>query len=495
MNHNRAICFGALFVLAHAAFSQFHHTFTSIPDSAQILMNGQPRCTTPCLVKYRWREAENKRIVFSVTTPGYETWRDTLTEKPYQFDDRKRITLERHIPTYEVGASAATVGFDKLIADIKDGTAVGKEVDELGKSTPINWEGNVKVGEKGFERRFYEVLSKAGLRIPKGSDPKLFSNGERPQLPRYLVGVQLMDIGVDLRHDPRKDHGQGAMVGTTRLDLEWKVMDRATGKVVLSVPTSGRANHRQRKGYVQSDNLTAFEDALLKFLADGRFVELVRVNTTPAPVTVPSADSVPTAFLLKSVQLPAFKNLSEMIRYADRSCVTIITDGGHGSGVIINSEGYVISAQHVIDRTNRIEVQFSDGLRQDATILFADVEHDLVLLDIAGSGFRPLSLAVNDSTGLGDEVVTIGTPADVSLGQSVSKGILSGKRKVDERVYLQTDVSVSPGNSGGPLINERGEVIGIVQSKIVGKGIEGLSFAIPMAEVLKHLRIQVEGKP
>src|SRR5690606_18220581 len=119
-----------------------------------------------------------------------------LTEKPRLFDDRERITLERIIPTFDVGSASAIVGFDKLLADFKDGTEVGSSVDENGKSTPIKWEGNVKVGEKAFERRFYEVLSKAGFRIPARPDPKLFSDGERPQQPRFLVGVQLLEVGV-----------------------------------------------------------------------------------------------------------------------------------------------------------------------------------------------------------------------------------------------------------------------------------------------------------
>jgi S1-C subfamily serine protease len=74
----------------------------------------------------------------------------------------------------------------------------------------------------------------------------------------------------------------------------------------------------------------------------------------------------------------------------------------------------------------------------------------------------------------------------------VSKGILSGKRKIEDRIYLQTDLAVNPGNSGGPLINEHGEVIGIVQSKLVGKGIEGLGFAVPMQVVMERLKLRIK---
>jgi S1-C subfamily serine protease len=91
---------------------------------------------------------------------------------------------------------------------------------------------------------------------------------------------------------------------------------------------------------------------------------------------------------------------------------------------------------------------------------------------------------------MGDEVITIGTPADLLLGQSVARGIVSGKRRFDDLVYLQTDMAVSPGNSGGPVINSKGEIIGLVQGKIIGKGVEGICFAIPIERALQVLRIQ-----
>lgn len=480
-----------MWLLAPATLpAQFHRTFNTYPDSCQVLVNDQVRCTTPCMVKYRWSHAINEQLVFSVQAQGYEPWSDTLFEKPHHLDDRERVTLVRTIPKYDVGENPAIVAFDKLLVDLNEGTVIGSLVDEAGLSSPIKWEGSVKAGERSFENRFNQTLDKAGFRIPRRKDPKLFATREeRPELPRFLVGVELREVAVNLRHIEGKNYGEGPIRGNTQLMLEWKVFDRTSGKVVLSIQTEGRSQHRQRPGFVQSDNITAFEDALLKFLAEGRFVELLRSNPL-APHTSPTDSIAAPPNVINAVKNPPFKNLSEMIRYADRSCVTVITDAGHGSGVIINSEGYVLSAQHVIDGTNRVEVQFSDGLRQDATIILADVEHDLVLLDIAGSGFKPLPITSSDSTGLGDEVVTIGTPADLALGQSVSKGILSGKRRIDDRIYLQTDLAVNPGNSGGPLINEKGEVIGIVQSKLVGKGIEGLGFAVPMEVVMERLRLR-----
>jgi S1-C subfamily serine protease len=427
-----------------------------------------------------------------VKAPGYMTRTDTIAQRPTTYNVQSDVKLDRSKPSYDLDSTSAVVAFDKLMADIKDGTPVGSWADALGKSTPIKWEGSVKVGDKAFDQRFYEILTDAGIRTPMRENAKLFAGSSegRQQLPRYVVGAELLEMNIDLQHSKVKDYGAGKFAGRTRTLVDWKVLDKRGNKVVLTVRTEGIHRFRQVNHYGGNQNLLAFEDALYKFLDDGRFIDLIRSSTTPAQSA--GVDLEAKSLTIKPVSIPAFKSISEMIRHADKSCVTIITDGGHGSGVIINSEGYTLSAYHVVEGINRIEVQFSDGMRQEARILASDVENDLVLLDISGSGFRPLPLGDEESSGLGDEVVTIGTPADVSLGQSVAKGILSGKRKIEDKVYLQTDVAVSPGNSGGPLLNAEGQVIGIVQSKIVGKGIEGLSFAIPIGRVKELLGLSVE---
>lgn len=462
---------------------QFHYTFRSEPSGAQVTLNGEPRCTTPCAVKYRWNEAKNDRLLFEVKAPGYRTWSDTLDKKPWQFDETAWVELKRDLKDLGLDSSSALVAFDKLVVDLKDGSVIGQSTDKDGKSTPIKWEGTVKVGERSFERAFYEILMGSGVRTPVKESARLFSDGSknRRMLPRYSVGVQLLDVHMDARHEESDVKNMSVMACSTKFVMDWQVLDHTSNTVVLNVRNEGASLTRSRLGHLENDNLTAFENGLVEFLEEGRFVELLKANPSGANF---ASEVIPAkSFGIGKVEVPNFTALGDMIRYADKSCVTVITDGGHGSGVIINSEGFTLSAYHVVDGVNKIEVQFSDGLRQEAKVIASDRENDIVLLDISGSGFRPLPLGDPKDAGLGDEVVTIGTPADVLLGQSVSRGILSGKRNIEGKVYLQTDVSVSPGNSGGPLLNARGEVLGIVVNKLVGAGIEGLGFAVPMDRV------------
>lgn len=248
---------------------------------------------------------------------------------------------------------------------------------------------------------------------------------------------------------------------------------------------------RRQKGWdVLNEFDMLFEDALAQFLKDERSMSLF------APQLPANADrAMDTLTITPAAENRVEVPFGEMIRMAEASCVTVITEAGHGSGAVIDSEGYVLSAHHVVDGTSDIEVLFSNGLRQKASIVFSDAAYDLVLLDISGSGYRPIGLHVDDDAELGDDVLTIGTPVDRSLGQSVAKGVISGKRVLEGQEFIQTDLAVSPGNSGGPLLNKNGAVIGVIQSKMIGKGIEGVGSAMPMHLVVERLGLRIAGAP
>ncbi|MFZ1692151.1 MAG: trypsin-like peptidase domain-containing protein [Flavobacteriales bacterium] len=481
-------------MLAGATYGQFSYIVSGSPDSAQVSFNGNPKCNAPCRARYGWGEAVEKRIAVEISAPGYEPFRDTIWRKPQNYEQFVNVRLKRSPLTPALDTATAIVAFDRMIVNLKAGDRIGTRTDKRGDNFPINWDPSTQVGDRTVERRFYESMHQAGVRLPGKQAEKLFAKPTEQRLltPRYLVGGKLTDIKVNIafqrdKNDPRQD----GEAGRCDLKIEWQVLDRNSGQVVLTQTTSGVSKSRNRTIYGPDNQIDAFEDALWAFLREGQFTELLRNAGPDTGGGYAAADSTIAPTRVASIKNPAFKSISEMIKHADKACVTIITDDGHGSGVIIDPEGIALSAYHVVEGSKRIEAQFSDGLRQEARILVYGMENDLVLLDITGSGFRALPLGNDEDNSMGDEVITIGTPADVQLGQSVSKGILSGKRKIEEKVYLQTDVAVSPGNSGGPLLNTKGEVIGVIQGKLVGKGLEGLGFAAPIERVMELLRIQV----
>ena len=153
-----------------------------------------------------------------------------------------------------------------------------------------------------------------------------------------------------------------------------------------------------------------------------------------------------------------------------------------GSGVIVTNEGHIITNNHVVDQVDEIEVQLSDGQTKKARLVGADEQVDLAVLKIDNPGVKPLRLADSDAVQPGDFVLAIGNP--FGFEETVTEGIISSKGRPNRSDFfgelLQTDAAINPGNSGGPLINLRGEVIGIntAIASTTG-GSQGVGFAIP----------------
>ncbi len=167
-----------------------------------------------------------------------------------------------------------------------------------------------------------------------------------------------------------------------------------------------------------------------------------------------------------------------------------------GSGVVIHADGYVLTNDHVVRRATKIRVKFANGREFEAERVAYDQRSDLALLRILNPKktppkFVPAPFARDDDLLLGETVIALGNP--FGLGGSVSQGILSSKDRQEPRKgemldianWLQTDAAVNPGNSGGPLINLNGELIGI--NVAIHRQGQGIGFAIPIARVNETL--------
>ncbi len=157
---------------------------------------------------------------------------------------------------------------------------------------------------------------------------------------------------------------------------------------------------------------------------------------------------------------------------------------GSGSGVIITSDGYIVTNNHVVNGASGLKVTLQDGTEYEASVVGADSLTDLAIVKIETTGLPAATLGNSSSVVVGDKVYAIGNPLGV-FTSSVSAGIVSGLNRTIEvegqsMTLMQTDASVNPGNSGGGLFNESGELIGIVNSKSLGVDVEGLGFAIPI---------------
>lgn len=158
----------------------------------------------------------------------------------------------------------------------------------------------------------------------------------------------------------------------------------------------------------------------------------------------------------------------------------------HGTGVIYKNNGYIVTNAHVVEDIKNLTVVLSDGTLLPGKILYTDELADLAIVKIEKIGLKPITMASPDSVVSGKTAIAIGTPISLSMRNSVTKGIVSGAEVALRDSYyklIQTDATINPGNSGGPLLNIKGELIGINTSKYADVSVDNMAFAIPVDTV------------
>jgi putative serine protease PepD len=167
-----------------------------------------------------------------------------------------------------------------------------------------------------------------------------------------------------------------------------------------------------------------------------------------------------------------------------------------GTGFVLSADGYIVTNNHVIADGDETTVTFADGSEESATVVAGDPSRDLAVLKVDRTDLVPLAVGDSDDLRLGDQLIAVGYALDLNGEPSVTSGILSAKnRSITENTgatlvnLLQTDTAINPGNSGGPLLNSRGEVVGI-NTAIAGQA-QNIGFAIaitPVMDVINELR-------
>jgi serine protease Do len=180
---------------------------------------------------------------------------------------------------------------------------------------------------------------------------------------------------------------------------------------------------------------------------------------------------------------------------------------GSGTGFAVSSEGYILTNAHVVDGANKITVKvYGEEDEREATLIGSDTETDIAVLKVEDATLQPLVLGDSDQVRVGEYVLAIGNPLSTDeLANTITFGIISANKRevtIDNytNTYLQTDAAINFGNSGGPLINMKGEVIGINSAKTVTAGYdemgnavsaEGIGFALPINQVQKIMEVLI----
>lgn len=174
--------------------------------------------------------------------------------------------------------------------------------------------------------------------------------------------------------------------------------------------------------------------------------------------------------------------------------LTSVEPSAEGTGIIMSSDGYIITNAHVISGAQKICVVLSDGTKYDTVkTIGSDTKSDLAVLKIDAKGLKAATFGDSNQLKVGQEVVAIGNPGGLKYANTVTNGIVSGLNRTvtttsgSQMTYIQTNALINPGNSGGPLVNMYGQVVGINTIKITETGYEGIGFAIPISTAKPYI--------
>lgn len=407
--------------------------------------------------------------------------------------------VELHAPpSVPMGTELASLRFDSITYAIPPGTTVGGYGGSIfscaQRDDAISWLfSRSRAYSNDFEDIFFDRMRLAGHNMV-GDPNSLFKSLERGS-PRtdYYVGGRIDDIRLDLCHQRSLFSGDEKFLKTGRgyVKMEWQVFSRSLRKVVYTTSTEGVATLEDPTMMaVRLLVNAAFGTAVSNLAADSGLMDLVMRD--PDLYAVADREVGPAPLLIP--ETPLFE--TPFIDHADRvraAVVTVDVGDGHGSGVFI-SPSMLLTNDHVVEGQETVMVRSLDGEWRRGTVLRRDRRRDVALVQVSDTGhpFLPVRTA---PVALTEDVFAIGTPRRRGLAGTVTKGIVSGFPKNDRGLTdIQADVAVNPGNSGGALVDARGNLVGLTYAGFAdaGGGATGLNLFVALPEALRVLNLVYE---
>ncbi|RAR47822.1 S1C family serine protease [Flavobacterium lacus] len=264
----------------------------------------------------------------------------------------------------------------------------------------------------------------------------------------------------------------------TKIDIEWEIYDLYDqSKYKKSFKAESGEFAMKTENFVRMSVEDAITESFYKFLDAKEVRDIIKKE---------NEEKINYEQLVLTKSLP-INNLEDALN----STVTIKVKNGHGSGCVVSKDGYVVTNFHVVSSTDKITVVDRNGKEYNAKVIRKNENLDLALIKLDDADFKNCYQIPSEKNYIiGDDIFVIGTPTSVELGQSLTKGIVSGTRTFDKNNFIQTDASVNGGNSGGALTKKSGELIGIVNAKVSGFGVEGIGFSIPAELIVSGLFVK-----
>ncbi|MDH3692715.1 MAG: serine protease [Gammaproteobacteria bacterium] len=380
------------------------------------------------------------------------------------------------------------IAITKVAAKIRRGTVVGN----LGVgafclgSDEVKWRSGNKVylSNEDLVDVFREELESNGWPVV-GSTEDLFE-GYDISGAEVLVAARVTDIESKFCA-PMAGFGNWNLKGSMRMDVEWQVYSPARRTLIGTIETQGSADIKKSSDDTNWELLSeSFALAANNLIADIRFLEMVEKSSglakAPESLGGDLIDNKRVSYLTMEAALASAK----------QSTVTVRTAQGHGSGFAVGDGSYILTNSHVVGDASAVTLVTSSGLSIDAAVARVSKERDIAVVRIDGLRLPPLHInrAIPDS---GARVYAVGSPLDETMSGSVTSGIISGSRIMDGYQWIQSDTAVSPGNSGGPLLDADGSVVGISTLGYMAGGSQvGLNMFIPIQNGLTFVGLRVK---
>lgn len=350
----------------------------------------------------------------------------------------------------------------------------------------ITWKGGkIDFTDDEMIEIFRDELKKENFPVV-GDTSALFEDVNKTSA-ELLVAALIKDIKMNVCYPMAGFGNFSDAKGEAYMEVEWQVYSSLDRKTVHKTVTKGGSKLESARSTGAQDILyDAFAQATRNLMADNKFHKLVLRD---------SYNSVLAKQDFKELELPVTRassvSLSKKINDVRMSVVTIRAGTGHGSGVIIGKGNYVLTNYHVVGESKHVKLMTATGREILGEVIRKDSKRDIALILIEPTGIPGLPIKEKEPS-ISSAVYAIGSPLMESLSTTISKGIVSGYRSNNGLRYIQSDVTIQPGNSGGPLLDKYGNIVGIAVSGLTyNNSLAGINMFIPISDAISFLNIKL----
>jgi S1-C subfamily serine protease len=349
------------------------------------------------------------------------------------------------------------------------------------KQPLVNTKGSFEFDTKRYADVFNDGMRKHGY--PAESGAELFRDSKERvadlQVGARIVAAVLNECFPDYENDLKA-------IGSAYLKIEWSVYSSIDRKIIFVTTTEG-STYGEVESIVGEPGIIrpALADAVERLALRPDYREVIDAAKAPAEVA--------KAAKIKIKRAKQFTgSVTSNIESIKKAVATVTANKGLGSGFVISDDGAVLTAEHVISGSKFVKVNTAAGKECYGEVVAASKQRDLAIVRVDCAGLSPLPLG-REKILEGGEVFAVGTPLSPKLQFSVTKGVVSGVRTFEELDYIQSDVSVLPGSSGGPLLDAKGNAIGMTTSGLSSSAVPlGVNFFIPLLDMEKYLPVELE---